>query len=187
MMCLSGNSLSLCRYPRDNRKLCASDLPRTIIPDLCPLHYPTRNFSTSIWKELMQSVRKRLLPFPGKFREADVYFYSSHVDENRNRRYVTADNCASFVPHRRELHPISNEFADKEFASLLFLQPGTGIPLYGIGNFAAHPIAGHAPGLGGLRISADFPGAFRALCYMRRQVRNVCIFPEPRAIWSRKR
>ena len=30
-----------------------------------------------------------------------------------------------------------------------------------IGNWAAHPLTAHAPGLGGLRISSDFPGFYR--------------------------
>ena len=30
-----------------------------------------------------------------------------------------------------------------------------------IGNWAAHALTAHAPGLGGLRISSDFPGFYR--------------------------
>ena len=30
-----------------------------------------------------------------------------------------------------------------------------------VGNYAAHPLASHAPGRGGLRITADFPGFYR--------------------------
>jgi len=92
--------------------------------------------------------------------ECEVAFYSMQVDENRNRRYVSADNRSIFVPHRREMLPISNEFADKELGIVCFFKPGCKTPIYVIGNYAAHPLAGHAPGLGGLRISADFPGVF---------------------------
>ena len=95
------------------------------------------------------------------FRECSVYFYSSKCDENRSRRYVTACNHASFTPHRREVVPTVSEYADKELGELCFIDKETGLPLYLVGNYAAHPLAGHAPGLGGRRISADFPGAFR--------------------------
>ena len=96
-----------------------------------------------------------------KYIDVDVFFYSANVDENRNRRYVTADNCASFLPHRRELIPLADGFADKEFGSLIFIDSKTHQPVYVIGNYAAHPLAGHTPGLGALRVSADFPGYFR--------------------------
>ena len=95
------------------------------------------------------------------FRECDVYFYSQKCDENRNRRYVTACNQASFTPHRRVVVPIAQEYADKELGELCFVDSKTRQPLYVVGNYAAHPLAGHAPGLGGIKISADFPGYFR--------------------------
>ena len=95
------------------------------------------------------------------FRECSVFFYSSKCDENRSRRYVTACNRATFTPHRREVVPTVTEYADKELGELCFIDKETGLPLYLVGNYAAHPLAGHAPGLGGRRISADFPGAFR--------------------------
>ena len=95
------------------------------------------------------------------FKECSVTFYSSKCDENRNRRYVTADNAATFTPHRREMIPLANEFADKELGELCFFDAQSGLPLYVIGNYAAHPLAGHTPGLGMTRITADFPGFFR--------------------------
>ena len=96
------------------------------------------------------------------YHECVVTYYSSQCDENRNRRYVTADNRATFTLHRREVVPLASAgFADKEFGELCFFDSETNLPLYVIGNYAAHPLAGHSPGLGGLRISADFPGAFR--------------------------
>lgn len=95
------------------------------------------------------------------FRECAVYFYSCQCDENRNRRYTAGDNHASFTPHRRELVPGCTGFADKELGGLIFVDKNDGLPVYVIGNYAAHPLAGHSVGLGGLRISADYPGAFR--------------------------
>ena len=106
----------------------------------------------------------------------EAYYYSAWCDENRSRRYVTADNCASFTPHRRELiADCERFFADKELGVLMFLAPDySQRPLYVIGNYAAHPLAGHAPGLGGLRISADFPGAFRE--YLRAETGAEAMF-----------
>ena len=95
------------------------------------------------------------------FRECDVYFYSCQCDENRNRRYTSGDNHATFTPHRREVLPSATQFADQELGAVFFFDAETKLPCYAIGNYAAHPLAGHSPGLGGLRISADFPGAFR--------------------------
>ena len=93
----------------------------------------------------------------------DVYvgFYSSYRDENRNRRFTTADNCASFIAHRRTLHKIATGIADKELGTLAFFDPVTRAPLFVLGNYAAHPLASHAPGNGGLRITSDFPGFYR--------------------------
>ena len=95
------------------------------------------------------------------FRECNVYFYSCQCDENRNRRYTAGDNHATFTPHRREVLASCTGFADKELGGLIFYDTETKLPCYVIGNYAAHPLAGHSPGLGGLRISSDFPGAFR--------------------------
>lgn len=106
--------------------------------------------------------------------ECDVYFYSSKCDENRNRRYVTACNQATFTPHRREVVPIATEYADKELGEVIFIDKNTQQPLYVIGNYAAHPLGGHAPGLGGLTISADFPGVFRE--YVTAETGAECMF-----------
>ena len=103
---------------------------------------------------------KRLVA-DGKWRECRVGFFSSHCDENRNRRYTTAENCASFIAHRRALHKLATGIADKELGTIAFLDAETYEPLYVIGNYAAHPLASHAPGKGGLRITADFPGFYR--------------------------
>ena len=90
-----------------------------------------------------------------------VGYHSVACDENRNRRFTTADNCASFIAHRRALHSLSSGIADKELGTVVLLDPDSLAPLYVIGNYAAHPLASHAPGKGGLRITADFPGFYR--------------------------
>ena len=99
------------------------------------------------------------------WRTCNVAYYSLSVDENRNRRYVTADNRASFTPHRKEMERLAaaDRFADKELGVLMFwdVASDADAPAFLIGNYAAHPLASHAPGLGGLRISADYPGCFR--------------------------
>lgn len=114
-------------------------------------------------KWLDAAVEKAISDFaanPG-WRECKVGFYSSQCDENRNRRFTTADNCASFIAHRRALHGIATGIADKELGTVVLLDPGSMSPLYVVGNYAAHPLASHAPGLGGLRITSDFPGFYR--------------------------
>ena len=97
---------------------------------------------------------------PAKLMEVDTFFYSIKADENLNRRVVTADNYACFLPHRAELRRLADGFTDQELGSLFFMRPGTRFPVLVLGNYAAHPLAGHAIGTGGRRISADFPGAF---------------------------
>jgi len=47
---------------------------------------------------------KRLVA-DGKWCECRVGFFSSLCDENRNRRYTTVENCASFIA-RRHLHAV---------------------------------------------------------------------------------
>jgi len=98
---------------------------------------------------------------PDKFRECAGYFYSGLCDENRNRRYTAGDNHATFTPSRREVVPGCTGFTDKEIGGVVFSDAEKRLPVYVIGNYAAHPLAGHCPGLGGLRISADYPGYFR--------------------------
>lgn len=101
--------------------------------------------------------------------ECEVMFNSVQIDENYNRRFVTGDNAASFVPYRRSLMPMCHGSADKELGVLLFYHahrdpndlPGYDGPVYVIGNYAAHVLATHAPGRGGIRITADFPGIYR--------------------------
>ena len=94
-------------------------------------------------------------------RPAQAAFYSTVCDENQNRRYTTADNQATFLPLRREMKPIARGFTDQELGVLAFFDPENGTPLYVVGNYAAHALAGRVPGTGAHRISADYPGAFR--------------------------
>ena len=90
-----------------------------------------------------------------------VGYYSQCCDENRNRRYTTSENRASFNAHRPFLHRISDGVADKELGTVMLLDDRTGVPVYVIGNYAAHALTAHSPGYGGVRISSDFPGFYR--------------------------
>ena len=116
---------------------------------------------------------KRLVA-DGTWRECRVGFFSSQCDENRNRRYTMVENCASFIAHRRTLHQIATGTADKELGTVALLDAETCAPLYVIGNHAAHPLAFHAPGKGGLRIMADFPGFYRR--YVERETGAAAMF-----------
>ena len=159
-------------YSRQLRRECAEILgtdPNAVLLTCTHNHTgpetrTNRNAPDHLNRPYMEAVEKKLLEEVRNlrdFRECDVYFYSQKCDENRNRRYVTACNQASFTPHRREVVPIAQEYADKELGELCFVDGRTRRPLYVVGNYAAHPLAGHAPGLGGIKISADFPGYFR--------------------------
>ena len=106
--------------------------------------------------------------------DTTVYFYSSQCDANRNRRYVGPSNQCSFLPYRRDMEPIADGFCDKEIGGLCFINSQTKQPEYIIGNYAAHPLASHAPGLGGHRISADYPGEFRK--YIKEETGAGCMF-----------
>ena len=107
--------------------------------------------------------------------ECDTFFYSINVDENKNRRVVTADNYASFLPHGAELRPLANGFTDQELGSVIFTPPGKPrFPAYIIGNYAAHPLAAHTFGTGARRISADYPAPFRE--YVTAETGAECMF-----------
>ena len=98
------------------------------------------------------------------WRKVQIGFYSTRVDANRNRRLTTPDNQASFLPCVPELYRIADPIADQELGTVVFFEPDDlrETPLFVIGNYAAHTLASHAPGVGGLRITADFPGFYRA-------------------------
>ena len=110
----------------------------------------------------------------GKWIDTSVFFCSLDCDANTNRRFVTKNNRASFLPHRRDMERIADGICDKEVGMLCFVNKETRDPAYVIGNFAAHPLAGHAPGLGGHRISADYPGAFKR--YIESETGAGCMF-----------
>ena len=112
---------------------------------------------------LDETLARAIADFAAKpgWRACFVGYFSSQCDENRNRRYTTPDNCASFIAHRRTLHTIATGIADKELGTVALLDAKTGDPLYVLGNYAAHPLASHAPGSGGQRVTADFPGFYR--------------------------
>jgi len=160
-------------YVRELRKACAQILgtAEELVMFTCTHNHSGPEAATplapnddKVNRPYVEQLRERILEETRKlrdFRECEVMFYSCLCDENRNRRCVLPDNRASFVPHRRELIELSHEISDKELGELCFFDAATGMPLYVIGNYAAHPLAGHAPGLGSLRISADFPGFFR--------------------------
>ena len=105
--------------------------------------------------------------------ETSVYFYSISCDANTNRRFVTSNNKCSFLPHRRDMERIADGFADKEVGLLAFRRQNGEIA-YIIGNYAAHPLASHCPGIGGHRISADYPGVFRK--YIEEETGAGCMF-----------
>lgn len=104
----------------------------------------------------------------GTWFDTDTFFYSLNCDENINRRYIGNDNRGTFLPHRPYLEPLCDAVRDRELGMIFFRDRSTGDIRYVIGNYAAHPLAGHSPGLGGHRISADYPGAFRD--YLRSEV-----------------
>ena len=95
----------------------------------------------------------------GAWGEYVVGYHSSQCHENRNRRYTTEDNHASFNAHRPILHNLTTGVTDPEVGTLILM--GDKGPAYVVGNWAAHALTAHAPGLGGLRISSDFPGFYR--------------------------
>ena len=110
--------------------------------------------------------------------ECTVSANSVFPDENVNRRFESSENVVSYLTHRHEMMPLCRGIADKELGLLLFYATKREIhpdgPAYVIGNYAAHPLASHAPGIGGLRLSADFPGFFRD--YLRRETGAEAMF-----------
>ena len=114
-----------------------------------------------------------------KWTTCRVMFNSAFPDENYNRRYVTSDNCASFVPLRREYQELCRKgHTDQELGLLLFFEEGRVSggdgPVFVVGNYAAHALSSHSPALGGIRISADFPGFFRS--YIKSETGADAIF-----------
>lgn len=159
-------------YIKELRKECAALLaiPESAVLLSCTHTHSGPNtrslgaFPEILEKAYLEELKKTVLTALGEmkdFRECLAGYFSTSCDANTNRRITTADNHASFLPHCGEFRPLATGFADKELGVLFFMDKETREPLYLIGNYAAHPLAGHAPGLGGHRISADYPGAFR--------------------------
>ena len=129
------------------------------------------NMPQFINREYLAFLEERLLHGVASLEKAPwttcrVLFNSAFPDENYNRRYVTSDNCATFVPLRREYQPLCRRaHTDQELGLLLFYDEsrvaGRDGPVFVVGNYAAHALSSHSAGLGGIRISADFPGFFR--------------------------
>ena len=113
-------------------------------------------YMAMLYSNIEAAARKMM---EGAWGEYVVGYHSSPCHENRNRRYTTEDNHASFNAHRPILHKLTTGVADPEVGTLI-LMGGKG-PAYVVGNWAAHALTAHAPGLGGLRISSDFPGFYR--------------------------
>ncbi|MBO7146830.1 MAG: hypothetical protein J6W81_03680 [Lentisphaeria bacterium] len=109
-----------------------------------------------------------------QFVEVDTYFYSMKVDANVNRRHVKRDNRAGFFPHCRDLEALADEFCDQELGLLFFLRKEDRVPIEVLVNYAAHPLAAHAPGLGSQTISPDYPGYLRK--FIREESGADCIF-----------
>jgi hypothetical protein len=122
-------------------------------------------------EKLMEECRKLAA---ASMLECNVFYYSTKVDVNKNRRVVTADNYAAYLPYRAELRDIADGYADKELGCVLFYPLKSTFPAFVIGNYTAHPLAAHAPGTGGRRISADYPGVF---CdYVKEETGAECMF-----------
>lgn len=109
--------------------------------------------------------------------ECHSYFYSIEVDENQNRRVISADNYAAFLPHQAELRKLANGFTDQELGCVIFVPEAPELarfPVFAIGNYAAHPLAAHPIGTGARRISADYPAPFRD--YVTAETGAECMF-----------
>ena len=144
------------------------------------------NLPDSVNAPYLEMLERRLLESVkslerAQWHECNVMFNSVSCDENYNRRFVTSDNYASFTPHRRVLAPIADGPADKELGLLFFYDtgrrlgtPGGDCARYVVGDYAAHVLASHSPGIGGRRITADFPGFFRD--YIKRETGADAMF-----------
>ena len=110
-----------------------------------------------LYDRITEAVKRMM---EGEWGEYVIGYHSGQCLENRNRRYTTADNHATFNAHRPILHKLTTNIADHEVGTLVLLNSANR-PMYVVGNWAAHPLTAHAPGLGGLRISSDFPGFYR--------------------------
>ena len=131
-------------------------------------------FNAPYVEQLRKWVLDGIAVLKENFMEVDTFFYSMKVDANVNRRYVRRDNTAGFFPHCRDMEPLANEFCDQEMGLLLFFAKDTRMPVEILVNYAAHPLAAHAPGLGSHSLSPDYPGYLRQ--FVKYESGADCIF-----------
>ena len=125
-----------------------------------PVNAPYSEFLVG---KIVESVKRMMEK--NDFTEVVPYFYSARVPVNVNRRYCGPENVCRFLPCHRELEPLGDGIVDSELGMLFFYAAQStvdgGRPVAAIANFAAHPLLNRAPWMGGLSISADYPGLFR--------------------------
>lgn len=131
-------------------------------------------FNTPYVEQLVKWTCEAVEKLKDSFIEVDAYFYSMKVDANVNRRFVKRDNRGTFFPHHRDMELLADEFCDQELGLLIFNPKGKDIPEAVLVNYAAHPLATHAPGLGCHSISPDYPGYLRK--FVKDESGAACIF-----------
>ena len=132
---------------------------------------PLQPYCDELVGKVMNACRKAA---DGEWRETSVYFYSAAARVNINRRYCGPENVCRFLPHWRSLEPLADGITDSEVGMLFFRDVQTRVPIEIVINYAAHPLASHARGLGGHAVTADYPGLIRKLVY--ENTRAHCTF-----------
>ena len=94
------------------------------------------------------------------FVEGNWSYYTAHCPVNINRRYVGPENKCKMLFRNCELEPIGDGFTDDELGALAFIDGKRNV-IELLVNYAAHPLASHSPGTGGLSITPDYPGVLR--------------------------
>ena len=121
-------------------------------------------FNERYVKELFAWVREAAAELKtAEFRETDLFFYGRHCPENINRRVVAIeDNTCRGLPENKDLLPVADGICDDELGVLAFFDSQKRQLTDVLVNFAAHPLATHAPYMrAGHSISADYPGELR--------------------------
>jgi len=137
-----------------------------------PVHFEL--FDEQYMEQLMDWTCEAAEKLKDSFIDVDAYFYSSKVDANVNRRFVKRDNRGDTFPVHRDMESLADEYCDQELGLLIFMQAGGHTPVAVLANYAAHPLATHAPGLGEHTITSDYPGFLRkAVMY---ESGAACIF-----------
>ena len=131
-------------------------------------------FNVPYVEQLMVWVLEGIEKLKNAFIEVDTFFYSMKVDANTNRRFERRDNTTKFFPHCRDMEALAEGFKDQELGMLLFFEKGTRMPVEVLVNYAAHPLATHAPGLGSHTLSPDYPGYLRQ--FIKYESGADCIF-----------